>query len=181
MKKTSRDHIASFEREARAARRCGPDNRCKCGEKRPLAFIPGSKPRICASCQRDQRSLSPFDDHHPASEVNDPTTVPIPVNDHRAELSPQQYEWPPKTWTNPSGSPIRAGAARVRGYCETNDYLVCSLLIPNAEMLEALDEFLEKRLGPKWWIGTEMDRFAPKRKPNRVGVRSREFAPGRAR
>jgi hypothetical protein len=52
----------------------------------------------------------------------------------------------------------------VRGYCETSDYLVCSLLAPNAEMLETLDEFLEKRLGSKWWLKTDMHRFAPKRK-----------------
>jgi hypothetical protein len=34
-------------------------------------------------------------------------------------------------------------------------------------MLEILDEFLEKRLGPKWWVGTEMEPFAPKPKPKR--------------
>ena len=107
---------------------------------------------------------------HPAGEANDSTTIPTPVNDHRARLSPQQYEWPSKTWVNPDSSPVRAGAARVRGYCETNDYLVCALLIPNAEMLETLDEHLEKRLGPKWWVGTEMERFAPKRKPKRAGA-----------
>jgi hypothetical protein len=38
-------------------------------------------------------------------------------------------------------------------------------LIPKAEMLEALDAFLKKRLGPEWWVGTEMERFAPRRKP----------------
>jgi hypothetical protein len=37
-------------------------------------------------------------------------------------------------------------------------------------MLETLDEHLEKRLGPKWWVGTEMERFAPKRKPKRAGA-----------
>jgi hypothetical protein len=52
----------------------------------------------------------------------------------------------------------------MRGYCETDSYLVSSLLIPKAEMLEALDPFLTKRLGPEWWVGTEMERFAPKRK-----------------
>lgn len=168
MKKTSRDPIASFERESRAARRAGAGNCCSsCGENRPLALIPGSGPKICAQCQREQLGRSPSDDHHPAGAANDPITIPIPANDHREQLSPQQYEWPPKTWANPSGSPIRAGAARVRGYCETNDYLVCSLLIPNAEMLETLDEFLEKRLGPRWWVGTEMERFAPKPKLTR--------------
>jgi hypothetical protein len=165
-KKPARDPIATYDREARATRRVGFGSRCvECGENRPLALIPGTGPRICANCQREKLGRSALDNHHPAGEANDPTTVPIPVNDHRATLSPQQYEWPERTWANPSGSPIRAGAARVRGYCETNDYLVCSLLIPNAEMLETLDEFLEKRLGPEWWIGNEMERFAPKRKP----------------
>lgn len=165
-RKPSRDPIAAFERESRATRRIGKGARCsKCGEDRPLALIRGSKPKICASCQREELGKSTLDDHHPASAANDPTTTPIPVNDHRAVLSPQQYEWPPGTWKNPSGSPLLAGAAGVRGYCETNDYLVASLLVPRAEMLEALDAFLEKRLGPRWWIGTEMERFAPKRKP----------------
>jgi hypothetical protein len=129
-----------------------------------LALIPGSKPTICAACQRKQLGHSSLDKHHPAGEANDPTTNAIPVNDHRSILSPEQYEWPPETWENPSGSPLRAGAACMRGYCETDTYLVASLLIPKAEMLEALDAFLEKRFGPEWWVETEMERFAPKRK-----------------
>jgi len=52
----------------------------------------------------------------------------------------------------------------MRGYCETETYLVGALVIPKAEMLEVLDAFLKKRLGPEWWVGTEMERFAPKRK-----------------
>jgi hypothetical protein len=108
---------------------------------------------------------STLDNHHPAGEANDPTTTPIPVNDHRADLSPLQYEWPQETWKNPRGSPILAGAACMRGYCETDSYLVSSLLIPKAEMLEALDAFLAKHLGPEWWVGTEMEPFAPKSKP----------------
>jgi hypothetical protein len=107
------------------------------------------------------------DNHHPAGETNDPTTTAIPVNDHRAILSPQQYEWPHETWENPSASPLLAGAACMRGYCETDSYLAASLLIPKAEMLEALEAFLEKRFGPKWWVETEMERFAPKRKSKR--------------
>jgi hypothetical protein len=163
-KRPPRDPIASFEREARAARRVGHGTRCKCGEQRPLALIPGSKPMICAACHRKKIGHSTLDDHHPAGQPNDPTTIPIPVNDHRAVLSPEQYDWPPETWENPSGSPILASAACMRGYCETDTYLVASLLIPRAEMLEALDAFLTRRLGPRWWIGTEMERFAPKRK-----------------
>ena len=166
-KKPGHDPIAAFERENRAARRVGQGSRCKCGEQRPLALIPGSKPTICAACQREKLGHSSLDNHHPAGEANDPTTTPIPTNDHRVILSPEQYEWPKETWENPLGSPILAGAACMRGYCETDCYLVSSLLIPKAEMLEALNAFLAKRLGPEWWVGTEMERFAPKRKRNR--------------
>ena len=164
-KKPPRDPIGSFEREARATRRVGEGNRCsQCGENRPLALIPGRNPKICANRQREELGKSPLDDHHPAGEANDPTTTPIPVNDHRADLSPLQYEWPEATWRNPLGSPILAGAACMRGYCETDSYLVFSLLILKAEMLEALDAFLAKRLGLEWWVGTEMERFASRHK-----------------
>jgi len=164
-KKPPRDPIAAYERENRAALRIGHGSRCsKCGEVRPLALIPGSEPMICANCQRVELGKSIFDNHHPAGAANNPTTTPIPTNDHRAVLSPKQYEWPPETLKNPSGNPILAGAACMRGYSETGDYLVASLVIPNAEMLESLEAFLKKRLGPNWWVGTEMERFAPKRK-----------------
>jgi hypothetical protein len=122
---------------------------------------------ICAACQREKLRHSVLDDHHVAGEANDSTTTSIPVNDHRAVLSPAQYEWPEETWENPLASPILAGAACMRGYCETDSYLVASILLPKAEMLEALDAFLKKRLGPKWWVGTEMERFAPKKKCKR--------------
>ena len=172
-KKPPRDPIATLEREARAARRVGHDSICQyCGEQRPLALIPGTKPMICAACQRERLGRSLLDHHHPAGKANDPTTTSIPVNDHRAILSPEQYEWPQETWENPSGSPVLAGAACMRGYCETNDYLVATLLLPKAEMLETLDAFLKRRLGPKWWVGTEMERFAPKRKPKHKGSRA---------
>ena len=179
-KKPPRDPVASFEREARAVRRVGQSSRCHlCGEDRPLALIPGSKPLICAACQRKKLGHSLLDNHHPAGEANDPTTTPILVNDHRAILSPEQYEWPQETWDNPLGSPILASAACIRGYCETDSYLVASLLIPKVEMLEALEVFLKEQLGSEWWIGTEMDRFAPKRKPKRkvYEERVRKFAP----
>lgn len=166
MKKNSpSDPIANFEREARAARRVGQDSKCKCGEDRPLALIPRSNPVICAACQREKNGKTVFDNHHPAGRANSPVTTPIHTNDHRTFLSPKQYKWPRETWENREGSPLRAGASCMRGYCETDTYLVASLLIPEAEMLEALDTFLEERLGPKWWVGTEMERFVPKHKP----------------
>jgi hypothetical protein len=33
-------------------------------------------------------------------------------------------------------------------------------------MLERLDRYLTQRLGPEWWRETEIEEFAPKRKPD---------------
>lgn len=166
-KKKERDPIAAFQRQSVAARRVGEGKKCKCGEDRPLALVSGSDPTICASCDRKKSGQSIFDNHHPAGSANHPATIPVWVNDHRASLSDNQYDWPEETWTNPSGSPILASAASIRGFCETSDYLVCELLLRNASLLERLENFLRKLLGPNWWRGTEIEEFAPKRKPRR--------------
>jgi hypothetical protein len=167
--KTPRDPIATYARKSQTARRTA-GNSCKCGEARPEALIARSKPTLCESCKRRRSGRSVFDSHHPAGKANDPATTLIHVNDHRSILTPAQYEWPPETWKNPSGSPLLSGAACVRGYCETNNYLVAELLLPKAEMLEALDAFVKKKFGPEWWVGTEMERFALTRKPKRAGA-----------
>jgi len=159
--------MAAFQRQSSAARRIGQDKKCKCGEDRPLALVAGSNPTTCASCSREKRGQSPFDEHHPAGRANHPATVPVWVNDHRARLTEAQYDWPEETWENPAGSPTLAGAACIRGYCETSDYFAGQLLLRNAAMLERLDRFLTKKLGPNWWRETEIEEFAPKRKPKR--------------
>jgi hypothetical protein len=166
-KRDDSDPIDAFQRQSKSDRRRGKDKKCKCGETRPLALIPRSKPMTCASCDRVNNERSTVDGHHPAGIANHRAKVPIWVNDHRAVLSDAQYDWPDDTWTNPSGSPILASAASIRGYCETNDYLVGELLIRNAKMLERLDAYLTKRLGPDWWRETEIEEFAPKRKQGR--------------
>jgi hypothetical protein len=33
-----------------------------------------------------------------------------------------------------------------------------------ADMLERLDEFQVKKLGPQWWVNTGIEQFAPKKK-----------------
>src|ERR1700733_11085488 len=127
-KKNERDPIAAFQRQSSSARRIGQDKKCKCGEHRPLALVSGSNPKTCASCEREKSGQSPFDRHHPAGSANHPATVPVWVNDHRATRSDAKYDGPVETWRNPAGSPILAGAASIRGYCETSDYLVGELL-----------------------------------------------------
>ena len=172
--KPPRDPIARFRREARAIRRVGEDSHCsKCGEDRPLALIPGTNPRICANCQREELGKSKLDDHHPAGIANHPLAIPIPVNDHRAVLSPAQYEWPEGTLENPHGSPLLNGACCIRGYYDTNTLLTDQLLLWVARLLEALDKFLRERLGPDWWVGTPLEQFAPKRTSRESSERPR--------
>ena len=162
-----RDPIGAYQRKARAARRVGKDKRCACGEARPEALIAGGKPTLCAACKRKSRGETTEDDHHPAGEANSPVTIPVPVNDHRAELNLAQYDWPKKTRENPDGSPLLAAAACIRGFVDTIFYLINELLLLIPEMLETLDAFLVDKLGRKWWVGTELEPFAAKRrKPN---------------
>jgi hypothetical protein len=158
-----RDPIASHKRKVTATLRVGKDAQCACGESRAEALIEGSVPITCGECDRSARGKSTSDNHHPAGDANDPATIPVPVNDHRADLSVAQYDWPRSTLENPKSSPLIAQAARIRGYVDTNAYLIEKLVAPDADLLETLDQFLTKKLGPDWWLGTELERFKPKR------------------
>jgi hypothetical protein len=159
-----RDPGAARVRKARVKRRVGVDGGCPCGETRPEALIPNSDPKVCAACDRKKKGKTIVDNHHVAGKSNSPTTVPIPVNDHRAELSVAQQEaWPSGTLENPHGSPLLAAAAGLRGFRDTVLHLMEKLLLWAADMLEQLDAFLQERRGPKWWVDTPVEQFAPKR------------------
>ena len=161
-KTPQRDPAAAHGRKVRAARRVGLNSQCACGEKRPEALIAGSNPIMCAACKRIKEGETALDNHHIAGKANSPITIPVPVNDHRAELSEAQLDWPKETRENPDGSPLLAGAARIRGFVDTIIHLIKNLLLWGAEMLETLDRFLAERLGPNWWRGTPLEQFAPK-------------------
>jgi hypothetical protein len=87
----------------------------------------------------------------------------VPANDHRADLSVSQYDWPQKTLRNPNKSPLLSFAASVRGHIETVDYLNRALLASLPEMFEALDKHLEEKLGSNWWRGTPFENLFSKR------------------
>lgn len=158
-----RDPIGAFQRKATAARRIGGDKQCACGESRPEALVAGSKPTTCAACLRKKRGHTTSDDHHVAAKANSPVTIPVPVNDHRARLSVAQQDWPKQTRENPDGSPLLAAAGCIRGFIDTVFYLVEKLLLWVAEMLEKLNAYLVRKLGPKWWLNTELEQFNPNR------------------
>lgn len=163
-KPPQRDPEAAYVRKAIAARWIG-GRKCACGEERPEALIRDSNPMICVACRRQGSGQTTFDGHHPGADANSRIKIPIWVNDHIAVLNVLQYDWPKATLENSDCSPLLAAAGRNRGYAETNAYLVDTLLRQNTEVLEMLDDYLVKRLGPKWWIGTELEKFAPKHKP----------------
>ena len=160
------DPSGAYRRKALAARRIGEAARCSCGEDRPEALIAGSNPIICAECERVAKGQTTIDRHHYAGRANNPATIPARVNDHRAMLSVAQADWPKSTLRNPDSSPLLAGAACVRGFIDMVRYLVETGLLSLPDMLEKLDAFLRQKLGPKWWVNTEIEQFAPKKKPD---------------
>src|SRR6516165_2124515 len=144
-KKLPRDPIGNYQRNSQASRRLGGQS-CACGETRPEALIAGRVPPICWACARKQRSQLRFDWHHPAGEANHPSKIPIPVNDHRAELSPAQYDWPTETLENPDRSPLLAAAACIRGFRDYVVYLIDRVLLWIPDMLEKAAEYLVEKL-----------------------------------
>lgn len=161
-----RDVTRTYRRKAVAARRAGRDAACACGENRPEALVHRMTPPTCAECKRLKAGQTTRDDHHPFGRANSSIAISVPVNDHRARLSVDQMDWPKSTLRNPQGSPLLSGAARIRGFIDVVLYLIEEGLLWIADMLELLDEFQVKKLGPKWWLNTELEHFAPKRKSN---------------
>lgn len=100
------------------------------------------------------------DDHHPYGKANSSITIPVPVNDHCAELSTAQQDWPKRTLQNPEGSPLLKAAACIRGFIDTILCLIKSGLHWVADMLEATDAFLAQKFGSKYWKGTPLEPFA---------------------
>jgi len=162
IKLKKRDPEAAHTRHAIAARRVGVNAKCVCGETRPQALIPKSNPTMCHRCKRMKEGKTITENHHVFAKANSSIKLPTPVNDHRAELSVAQYDWPKRTLQNPDGSPLLAAAGIIRGFIDYIHYLIDKGLAWVVRMLEAADAFLAKQLGSKWWIGTEIEQFAPK-------------------
>lgn len=107
-----------------------------------------------------------MDRHHVAGKANSPVTISVPVNDHRARLNDDQYDWLFDTLENPDGSPLLMAAACIQGFIDVVLYLIEKLLTWIADLLCALDAHLKERLGPKWWLNTEIENAVPKGWPN---------------
>jgi hypothetical protein len=158
----SRDPSAVHVRKAISARRVGVGARCGCGESRPEALIRKDNQVICMECNRKKKGMKTTDKHHVAGAANSPVTITLPANDHVAELTTAQHDWPKSTLENPDGSPLLAAAAYVRGFIDTILHLVEKGLHWIADMLEKADACLKEKLGPQWWLGTPLEEFVSK-------------------
>ncbi len=148
---------ARHRRETLAIRRVGLGKKCACGESRPEAIIPGSRPTTCAKCDRGRHRYSELDKHHVFGKANSPLIVSIPVNDHRAELSNAQQEWPQKTLQNSYKSPLLAQAASIRGSIDLILYLLQESVLPAAKSLERLDTYLTIKYGKRYSKKLKLD------------------------
>jgi hypothetical protein len=63
-----RDPEGAYVRHDIAKRRIGRKRCASCGEDRPVALIAGSRPMICAACQRRRQGMTTDDQHHPQGE-----------------------------------------------------------------------------------------------------------------
>ena len=165
-----RDPIAAHARSSVAQREVGTDASCTCGETRPRALQRHTSGFTCALCTRCAEGKAPHDKHHISGKANSHVIILVPVNDHRAQISVNQYNWPKRTLENADGSPLLSGAACIRGFVDIVDYLteieVVSCFIEQfllwiAVMLETLDEFLVSLKGRQWWVETKLQTFAP--------------------
>ena len=152
MNNDNQDPIKAHARIQAARRRVGVNAKCDCGETRPQAL---QKKVTCGECDRTARGKTPFDHHHVAGKNNSCATVSVPVNDHRAELSAAQYDWPKDTLENKRRSPLVAAAGCIRGFVDFIYWLVRKLLGWIPPFLEAIDECLVKLFGSQWWTSPE--------------------------
>lgn len=153
MDKNSQDPIKTYARKQSAKRRVGANAKCDCGESRPEALL---KKVVCAECDRKAQGKTPFDDHHIGGKNNSAVIISVPANDHRAELSTAQYDWPKRTLENPHRGPLVTAAASLRGFVDFIQYLIRKLLGWIPTFLEALDDCLVKLFGPQWWSSAEL-------------------------
>ena len=156
MENNNRDPIKSYARKQSAKRRVGANAKCACGEHRPEALIK-KVIVMCAECDQLDRGKTPFEYHHVGSKNNSPVTVRVPLNDHRAELSTAQYDWPKRTLENQHRSLLLSAAGCLRGFIDFIHYLIRKLLGWIPPFLEALDECLVGLFGSQWWTSPEFN------------------------
>lgn len=161
-----RDPLGAWVRQQRASRAVGADVCSTCRkENRAFALIRGRKLAICYRCDRVTHGRPPYEDNHIFGKRNSDATLRRPINDHRAVLSVAQYDWPRIVRENLEGSPLVAAAGMRLGAQDEISYILSRDV--SAEILMEADKLLTEIRGPRWWIGTPLEKYAPhlERKP----------------
>lgn len=126
-----------------------------CGEDEPAALVQAGGEIRCYECAADAAGRATVEAHHFAGKNNDRVTVSLPGNWHRI-VSDDQYAWSRETLRNPAGSPLRAGAASIRGQRDV-ERVISERLAWVPDYFERLDERLTEVHGARWWevLGVE--------------------------
>ena len=56
-----------------------------------------------------------------------------------------------------------AAAGCIRGFVDTVVYLIKKGVLWVAQFLESMHDWIVEQFGPKWWVGTPIEQFVPKR------------------
>lgn len=170
MRKLPRRTELAHQHRADMAERClGKQRECvSCGEDRVLALEQKSIPRLCTECRAKTEGKTTMNEHHIAGRSNSDITISIRANDHRAQLSEDQRDWPQEMLQNPDGSPLLAAAACIQGFIDTLLYLVEQLLLWVVDLLVALNAHLVEKQGPRWWLNTNIEKIDQKRRGRNV-------------
>jgi hypothetical protein len=121
-----------------------------CTETEPFALTGVAPNILCREHLADTQGHSWIEEHHPAGRHNDPSTVPVPANEHGV-LSELQALWPRGTLRNPEASPLVRAAAWLRAWLDILRLIVDRTVDRIPAALENLDALLTDRLGPEWW------------------------------
>jgi|HubBroStandDraft_4_1064222.scaffolds.fasta_scaffold00010_76 hypothetical protein len=160
MARRSNDPIKSGARKAKTRRRVGVNATCtQCAEKRAEQLVRRSRPKLCLRCYARKHGTKETEGHHLGAEANSPVIVEVPITDHRT-LTEAQYEWPPKTWRNPDGSPLLAIAGTLRGIADFISDLIVAFINHLAEAAEDIDAWLRDKYG-LWWKDGPYDGWQP--------------------
>jgi hypothetical protein len=97
-----------------------------------------------------QQGKATIEAHHPVGKANDPNTVGVAGNLHRA-LTDSQEDWPKEVRRNPHRNPLWWVAAI---FYSLHDYLRWLMQRCHAigDILVKAGHWAEQQGGPQWWV-----------------------------
>jgi hypothetical protein len=152
----SEESINRATRRSRKARPLGPDARCwQCGYPETSGLGRHNRKIWCYECWAARQEKTTTEQHHLLGKANDPTTVGVPGNLHRA-ISDAQHDWPNETRYNRDRDPLLWLAALFRSL-HSIGRCVIDWLESFARFFEQLSRTLRHEYGARWWQTLQLD------------------------